>query len=293
MNAISKPRVLRGVQPKEASPSKPKIGVFGRPGAGKSYGAVSFPTCYFIDSEGGANFPQYTDRLTAAGGLYMGPEHGASDFDTVIEEVKTLATVQHHYKTLIIDSVSHLYNTAILHEQIKLGDKDAYGASKKPAVQKLRNLLDWCQRLDMSVIFVCQEKDVWGANGKEGVTMDVDAKLEYVLHLVLNIIHQGPKRIAKIGKSRLVSFPNAETFEWNYENFAERYGRAIMEAEAKPLVLASPDQVAEVVLLIDKVKLPEDFVEKCLTKAKASNWSEMDADKIAKVIESLKEKLTA
>ena len=293
MNAISKNRVLKGVAPKTAVPSKPKIGIFGKPGAGKSFGAVSFPVCYFIDAEGGANFPQYTDRLTAAGGVYMGPEQGANDFDTVIEEVKTLATVKHHYKTLIIDSVSKLFNTAILHEQIKLGDKDAFGASKKPAVQKLRNLLDWCQRLDMNVIFVCQEKQVWGDSGKEGVTMDADPKLEYDLHLVLNIIYQGPKRYARVGKTRLTSFPTGDTFEWSYENFAERYGRVVMEEEAKPLVLATAEDVGEVVALLDKVKVPANYVENCLTKGKAETWAEMDADKISKVIADLRARVSA
>lgn len=293
MNAISKPRALRGVEPKTAEPSKPKIGVFGKPGAGKSYGAVSFPVCYFVDCEGGANFPQYTDRLAAAGGVYMGPDQGANDFDTVIDEVKTLATVKHPYKTLIVDSVSKLYNTAILHEQLRLGDKDAFGASKKPAVQKLRNLLDWTNRLDMNVIFIAQEKEVWGANGKEGVTLDADAKLEYDLHLVLNIRQLGSRRAAFIGKSRIASFPTGESFDWTYENFAERYGRVIMEAEAQPIVLASPDQTAEVRRLLEIVKVAPEYAEKCLARARAGDWSEMDADKIEKVIADLKGKLTA
>lgn len=293
MNVISKPRALRGVEPKTAEPSKPKIGIYGKPGAGKSYGAVSFPVCYFVDAEGGANFPQYTERLAAAGGVYMGPDQGANDFDTVIEEVKTLATMKHPYKTLIIDSISKLFNTAILHEQLRLGDKDAFGASKKPAGQKLRNLLDWVQRLDMNVIFIAQEKEVWGTTGREGVTLDADAKLEYDLHLVLNIRQLGARRAAFIGKSRIASFPTGESFDWTYENFAERYGRVIMEKEAEPIVLANAEQVAEVKRLLEIVKVAPDYADKCLLRARAGDWSEVDADKIEKVIADLKGKLAA
>ena len=72
----------------------------------------------------------------------MGPEQESRDFATVVEEVKTLATVDHRYKTLIIDSISEIYNTLITDEASRLGDKDAFGASKKPAVRLTMQLLN-------------------------------------------------------------------------------------------------------------------------------------------------------
>lgn len=284
---------LKAVAPKVAIPKKPQILIYGGPGVGKSFGATQFPVNYYIDSEGGANLPHYTSRIEAAGGSYMGQEQGSLDFDVVVNEVKALATESHHYKTLVIDSISKLWNTAILHEQIRLGDKDAYGASKKPAVQKIRNLLDWLSRLDMNVLLLAQEKELWGDKGREGFTYDCDPKVAFDLHLILRIVLQGKRRMAQIGKSRFDAFPTGETFEWSYDNFADRYGRAVMEAEAQPLALASDEQVAEVRKLLDVVKVAPDFAEKCLARGGASDWSEMDADKIAKVIESLKEKLAA
>jgi len=40
------------------------------------------------------------------------------------------------------------------------------------------------------------------------------------------------------------------------------------------------------------VKVSDDFAEKCFKKANAEDWSEMERDQIAKVIEALKSKLT-
>lgn len=285
-------KTLRAVKPKTAQPSRPKIVVYGGPGAGKSYGAVGFPVCYFIDVEDGANFAQYTDRLDAVGGMYMGQAQGATDLDAIIEEVKTLATVKHPFKTLVIDSVSFAYNAEILKEQLRLGDKDAFGASKKPAIQKLKTLLSWTKRLDMNVIFICQEKDVWGDNGKEGTTFDCDPKLGYELHLILRVYMQGASRKAKVGKSRLTAFATGDTFDWSYENFAAIWGnREVMEAEAVAIEVATPEQVAEVKRLLEIVKTPDGWVEKYLAEHDAEDWSAMDGEKVAAVITKLASKL--
>lgn len=284
---------LKAVTPKAAEPSKPKILVYGRPGVGKTWVSLEWPSVYYVDTEGGADLAHYTDKLAKAGGVYFGPDQGSLDFKTVIEQVQALATEKHSYRTLVIDSVSQLWNTAITQEQARLGDKDAYGASKKPAVASLRQLVMWTTRLDMNVIFICHEKDVWGSDGKTGVTFDADPKLEYQLHLALNIQKLGPRRFAKIGKSRLEAFPEGETFDWNFAAFADRYGRAVIEQEAKPITIATEEQVAEVRRLLDTVKLPEGTVEKWLNAAGATDFSEMEEDKILKVIASLKAKLAA
>lgn len=296
MSAVAKtPRAsrLKAVTPKAAEPSKPKILIFGKPGVGKTWASLDFPSVYYIDTEGGADLEHYTDKLAKAGGVYFGPEQGSLSYDSVIAEVKALATEQHDFRTVVFDSVSKLFNSAITTEQERLGDKDAFGASKRPAVRDNRRLMDWIAKLDMNVILIAHERELWGDSGRAGVTFDCDAKLEYDLHLVLNIQKQGPSRLARIGKSRLQQFPEGESFRWSYDEFADRYGRDIIEAQAKPIELASEDQVGEVKRLLETVKVPDDFAEKCLTKAGAHDWSEMDAERINKVIVSLKERLAA
>ena len=158
-----------------------------------------------MDTEGGANLSHYTEKLAAKGGAYFGPDEGSLDFEAVLAEIKLLATEQHQFKTLVIDSVSKLFNTAIAQEAERLGDKNAFGADKKPAVSYMRRLVSWLTRLPMNVLLIAQEKAEWGmVNGQReeiGATFDAWDKLEFELHLALHITKQGPNRMARVRKN--------------------------------------------------------------------------------------------
>lgn len=293
------PSKLKAVDPKAAAPSRPKVLIYGKPGVGKTYGVLDFPSIFYIDTERGADMAHYTDKLTASGGRYLGPDQGALSFETVLEQVQALATEKHHFRTLAIDSVSKLFNTAIADEAERLGAKNAFGADKKPAVGAMRRLVSWLTRLDMNVILIAHEKAEWGKNQQTGereeigATFDCWPTLEYELHLALNITKQGASRIARVRKSRLLGFPEGSSFPWSYAEFAERYGRDVIEKVAAPVVLATPEQLAELNRLLGIVKLPDGQTEKWLKAADADTFEEVDADKIAKIIAHLNEKLAA
>lgn len=296
----TKPRrsKLLAVAPKAAEPSRPKLCVFGREGVGKTWFSLQFPQVYFIDTEAGATRQHYTDLLEKAGGVYMGVPQGSLDFETVIGQVQALASEKHHYKTLVIDSASKLFNTAIADEAERLGDKNGWGADKKAAIGYMRRLVTWLMRLDMSVVLTCHQKDIWGTSDKgqrevTGVGPDAWDKLVYELDLTINVIKVGSRRIGKIGKSRLIGFPENDTFEFNFETFAGMYGRDVIDADSQPLDLATDEQVAEITRLIGIVKLAEGQEAKWLAAASAEQWSEVDTEKAEKVITALKAKMAA
>lgn len=81
---------LKAKDPKAAEPRKPQLVIFGPAGVGKTWFALSFPSVYYIDTEGGASRSHYMDRLKASGGMYLGPEDGANDFELIISQVKAL-----------------------------------------------------------------------------------------------------------------------------------------------------------------------------------------------------------
>jgi hypothetical protein len=156
-----------------------------------------------------------------------------------------LATTQHDRKTLVIDSFTKLFNTqiAISAEAMeKAGKEDAFGASKKQAIAYTRRMISWFNKLDMNVVLICHQKSLWKDGKEVGVTFDGWDKLEYELHLALRIAKQGASRKAFIGKTRLVPFPEGESFDWSYQEFAKRYGQDVMETGAKPADLATADQ---------------------------------------------------
>ncbi len=281
---------LKGIAPKKIEPTKPKVLIYGKSGVGKTFGALGFPSLYYVDSEHGAVRDQYTDKLHKAGGVYFGKEQGSQEFKAVVEEVKTLATVKHDRKTLVIDSVSKLFNIVMGNEAERLGDKDQFGASKKPAVTLTRQLINWIDKMDMSVILVAHEKALWNDNKKIGDTFDAWDKLEYELDLVLNIVKTGETRRAFVKKSRLTQFPEGSNFEWSYDEFAKIYGKEIIETETKPVILATEEQIAEVKKLLSNIKLTDSAQDKWIEENK-DNLSEVEIDKVQKIINHLKNKL--
>jgi hypothetical protein len=289
---------LKAKTPGETAPGHIKQLLFGPSGVGKTWFALSFPKPYYIDTEGGADLAHYQKRLAGEGGVYMGPNEGTLDFDTVIGQMQALATEKHDYRTLIIDSVTKLYQTCIANEAERLGEKDAFGASKKPAVANMRRMISWAMRLDMNVLFVAHETNEWGLNPKSGQREeigklpDIFDKLIYELDLTLHLQKRGPQRIAIVRKSRLMGFPEGETFPLEYTEFAARYGKDFIEAESKPIVLASAEQVAEITRLLDVVKLADGEFEKLLTKASADSIQELNEDQAAKTLAWLNKKIT-
>lgn len=291
---------LKAVAPKAAEPSRPKILIFGKPGVGKTYNSLDFPTCYFIDTEGGANLGHYVERLDRSGGVYLGPEQGSNDFKIILEQLQALATEEHPYKTLVIDSVSHLFGTEVANEQERMSTerkKDEYGASRKGATSYMRRIVNWLDRLDMTVILIAHQKDEYGlaANGQReviGATFDCWEKLEYILHLALHITKQGGSRRARVRKSRLLEFPDAHSFNWSYDDFASLYGRDIIEGSAKKVTLATKEQLTEIADLMERVRMPDDWLEKCLKRGKSERLEDMDEQHIIAMINSLREKVS-
>lgn len=296
---------LKGRDPAEVKPGKIKGLVFGAGGTGKTFFGLSFPVPYYIDTEGGADLAHYQARLKSSGGRYMGPEDGSMDFSALMEQIQALATETHPFKTLVIGSITKIYQVAIALEAERLGDKDAFGASKKPAIAHMRRLVNWIQRLDMNVWFEAHEISEWGIDPKTGQRSeigkvpDVWDKLTYELDLSLHFVKRGNSRLAIVRKSRLTGFPDADQFylqengqDVGYKNFADRYGKDFIEAPVIPITLATPEQVAEIKRLLDIVKVDEAEVQKILNKASCDDWSELNATQATATIAWLNKKVS-
>lgn len=291
---------LKAKSPELVKPGKIKAVIYGVSGVGKTTLALSFPAPYYFDVEGGAKGPQYRDLLKESGGGYMGPEDGTLSFDTLIEQIQALATEKHAYKTLIIDSVTKLFQTAIANENERIlsaGKKDEFGASKKPAIAAMRRLVMWISKLDMNVWFICHETAEWGLVGGErseiGRTADVWDKLIYELDLTVQAVKRGPQRVAIVKKTRLATFPDGETFALDYGEFAARHGKENVEGEAGTIVLALPEQIEEVKKLLAVITVSEADIQKGFDKAGVSDWSEMTTAQIASWIVYLRKKVSA
>lgn len=296
---------LKAKKPEEVQPGKSKVLLWGPPGAGKTWLALNFPVPYFIDTEGGADLKHYMRKLKASGGGYLGPEDGSNDLDIIIGQVRALATESHPYKTLVIDSLTKPYDTALGSEKeawtSRYGDKKDYGSTKQKPLQKLRTLLALVDKIDMNVLLIAHAALDWDAKeeGKDPRKADIWDKVIHDLDLALRIEHvnQGIRN-AVVTKSRLEGFPEFSRFplqekdkDVGYQNFAERYGRDFIEADVKPIALASPEQVAEIERLAEVVTGGSESLVKALSKAEVDSVSEFTQDQATKVIEWFHKKI--
>ena len=102
---------------------------------------------------------------------------------------------------------------------------------------------------------------------------------------------KGKKRMARVAKTRIETFPDEDVFEWSYDAIKKRYDASILERQAQQIALATPEQVREVKELLNIVRLPEGLVDKWFNKAQVDTWEDMPAETILKCIEYVKNRL--
>ena len=286
--------MLRAIKPQVIEAGKPKFMISGRSGVGKSFFALQFPSPYYFDIEGGAVRRQYREALAKSGGAYFGREQGAGEFASVIEEVKALATTKHDFKTIILDSFSHLYNSEAAKAEERIGSD--FGKDKKEANRPSRQLIRWLEDIDMTVVLICHSRQKWERKGRDiidaGTTFDGFDKLEFTLDLWIEAQKIGQQRSFVVKKSRIDTFQEGKEFPLDYKVFSEVYGAATIEKASEPIELATPEQVMEIEHLLGVVKIDDATREKWFEKANAATWSEMKKKHIQSCIDFLKKKIS-
>lgn len=277
--------MLRAKKP-EAVVKRLKLFMFGPAGVGKTTAAIQFPNSYVIDCERGTE--NYDKLITASNSVVF----QTTDVQEVLAEVKTLLTEKHDFRTLVIDPITPIYNDLLdkCEQQVGADFGRHYGAANK-TMKRLANLI---MALDMNVVITAHAKTEYGPNfSKLGYTFDGWRQLDYWFDLVIELGKKGKKRMAKVVKTHVESFPDEDVFEWSYDAIRHRYDVSMLEKEAEVVRLAAPEQVAELKELLALVRLPEGTTDKWLAKAGVEVWEDMPADAIAKCIEYVKHRFPA
>jgi hypothetical protein len=286
---------LRGTKPSKIE-KRLKALFYGDAGVGKTTAAINFPKPYLIDTEKGAENAQYVKILEQNEGAVF----QTNDFDELIKEIKSLMTERHDYKTLIIDPLTTLYNDLLdkCANQLKSSskEKDAtgteFGRHYGEANKKMKHLLNLLLRLDMNVIITSHAKNEYGNNMVVlGKTFDCYKKLDYLFDLVFEIQKRGKERVGIIKKSRIETLPDGDQFPFSYKEIADRYGKDVIERNAISEVLATEEEVKEIIRLIDLLKVPEEIYKKWLDKSNSEKFEEMPQECIIKCINHLKSKM--
>lgn len=276
---------LRGVKPQSIQ-KRFKAFFYGKAKVGKTMAAIQFPKPYVIDTERGAENDQYVEILKKREGVLF----QTNDFEEVFKEVKALLTDKHAYQTLVIDPLTTLYNDLLDKAASKVGDE--YGRHYNEANKRMKALYNLLLRLDMNVIITSHAKNEYGSNlSVIGQTFDCYRKMDYLFDLILQIQKRGKERVAFVAGTRLEGFEEGETFPFSYETIVKRYSKDKLERDAIPEILASDEDVKELERLIALLKLTSDETDKWLSKASATNFSEMSKDSIDKCIVFLQNKI--
>jgi hypothetical protein len=275
--------LLRARKP-EAVTKRLKLFMFGPAGVGKTTAAIQFPNSYIIDCERGTE--NYDKLITASGSVV----YQTVDIHEVMAEVKSLLTVKHDYRTLVIDPITPIYNDLLEKCEAQVGADFGrhYGAANK-MMKRLANLI---MALDMNVVITAHAKTEYGQNfSKLGYTFDGWRQLDYWFDLVIELGKKGKKRMAKVVKTRIEQFPDEDVFEWSYDAIKNRYDAEMLEKPAEAVALARPEQVREIKDLLSIVRLPEGTTDKWFAKAGVDAWEDMPADALAKCIEYVRNRL--
>lgn len=277
---------LKAKQP-EAIEKRLKALFYGAAGVGKTTAAICFPKPYLIDTERGAENKQYTDQLKKSGGVIF----QTCDFEEMLTEVRSLLTEKHEYKTLVIDPMTTVYNDLL--EKSALIHGTEFGRHYGEANKQMKHLINLLLRLDMNVIITSHSKNEYGEGmAVIGSTFDCYKKIDYLFDLVFEIQKRGQERVGIVKKSRIEGFVDRSTFPFTYDEIAARYGKEILERDAVPEALATPEQVAELEHLISVFKEPSEVVQKWKDKANAATLAEINQTIMAKLIQHMKNKAT-
>lgn len=266
-------------KPAEQVEPKAKLLVFGVPGAGKSYLALSAPgRVAVIDTEGGTAF--YAGRP------------GLSEFDVL--HTKTYRDVKHaieylaahpgDYETLVIDPVTVIYDT--------LQEAAAIARARRRGVEDADlEMLDWSKikrhykammtalvNLPMHVVVTAREKDEYEKRGSEmvkiGVKPDAEKGTAYNFDTVIRLVPTDKGRIAVVQKDRTGPWDLGDRIE--NPTFMDIFGEVIAKpakgrgrkkAAVKTKTVADDQEAAE----IDA----EEVIDEKTTPALAASAAEL------------------
>ena len=277
---------LRAKTP-EAHARRLKLFMYGEAGVGKTTASCQMPTPYIIDSERGSD--NYSDLITNVGGAVF----QTTDIDEVIDEVRALSVEPHDFRTLVIDPITPLYFDLVEKCEEKVGSD--WGRHYGEANKTMKRLVNLLMRLDMNVVVTAHAKPVYGDEMKRvGITFDGWKRLDYIFDLVLELRRTSPtKRTATIVKTRIVDFPDGDSFDWSYANLSERYDAKEMEREVAAIEIASADQCQAIASLAEKMIEGDDFIGKCLKKAGVDSLADLTGDQADAMIGHFRKTLGA
>lgn len=296
---------MRAKKPDLTSVDRLKCMLLGKSGVGKTISALRlFPRAVVIDAERGCDDLGYRQLIADQGSVLL----QTSEYDEVYDELWSLATTEHEFRTVIIDPISTIYQS-IQDSKTDIFRKRSIAAGKhlQAALEEfgfgywyqvkrgMKRLTTLMTRVDMNVIVIAHEKTEYAQGDPPraiGVTFDSIKDHDYFFDYIFRMFLEGERRMIEVRKQR--SYPEQRfqrVFEFSEDYIRDAWGEGFSR-KATPIQVATPGQVAELCRLIEVIKLPDETVQKWLDKEGVEDWEEFSQVSIAKCIKHLKDKIS-
>jgi hypothetical protein len=269
--------------------------LYGKPDTDKSKFACEFPYSVYIDTEDGAVESQYVKSLNDSKSLYFGKVDGSQNLKEVIDQVKALIVTPGDRQSLVIDSVSKSLDVSDAEEQERMGDKeDPFSSYKKAGVKQMRRLVALLGQLDMNVLLIAHAKDRWEGQGKDrklvGTTFDAWGKLGHEMNLQAESQRVGAVTFMRIFRSKYACVIRGQEIPMTYEAFSKAYGKDVMERKPEGIIVATSEQVADILKLTGILRMEQDELDSWLNKAGAEEIQDLSKENAEKFIKYLDKK---
>jgi len=249
----------------EVAGKRMKLLIYGESGIGKTTFCINFPYAVYIDTERGAQFKPYTDKLAENKSLVV----NATDIREVIKYIRHLKTTKHDRQSIIIDNLTDVYNKLNNECIEKYGIE--YGRSTMVANKFMDALFYEMTDLDMNVVFVCGSKTKWKTDSEpEQEIYDCYKRTGNKLDIILEMYKEGgaktPKRIFYVHKSRMgTDLQTDSIIETTFESFINRFKNTIVFTK-------------EAIATTEKITEEQMNIVEMLT----NNYSSLDLDSFIK-----------
>jgi len=285
--------MLRGKKPEYAD-TKLRLFIYGEYGTGKTTTAIQFPDAYIMDLENGAIKEKYIDLLNDQNPNAV--VYCPHSYDDLIDEIKKLLTLEHSFKSLVIDPLSWLYMHLKDQAEIFLSkngkDGSEYGKNTARADKFMYRLFQLIFRLDMNVIVTAQVKNKYeGTMISTGLTYDVSKKFGNIFDLVLRSELRGDQHVAYIDKSREKGFTQGQMMPFNFQEIESRYGKELLQRLPKAIQFPSTEELEEFSRLCQLIQVPDAQIEKWLGEGRCENFDEMEISLFKKCVDKIKSKI--
>ncbi len=270
-------------------PKPLRLIVGGPSGSGKSTVAIDRDKGYIISTEEGIDHLHYCKIIEKNDSAIC----YTTSWESVVSEVKALLEEKHEYKTLVIDSISMVWQSLLTDcfSRAKRNYMLQYQLANKEANRLIKLLL----MLPMHVILIAHEKDVYEKNDlgediKIGTTYDFYKKATYSMDLVIMTTKSrqlNTKSTARIVKTRLKEFGENETFTWCKEELLKYIGNAASITKIDRRIFISNESINKINQLYIDCHIGQINQDNILHKNGVENIEDLSQEQGNKLIENL------